>query len=71
MSGNNWQAWAMLNVASPATFESLTICGTVDSNNICCDYWYSFATQRGYYVSNLNGKGLSSNKLMSDVIMRC
>ena len=68
MSGNKWQAWAMLDVASPAAFVSLTTCGTMDSNNICGDYWYSSATQRGYSLSNLNGHGPSPNQLMNDII---
>lgn len=68
MSGNKWQAWAMLDVASPAAFETLTTCGTVDSNNICGEYWYSSTTQRGYHLSNLKGSGPSPNQLMNDII---
>lgn len=68
MGGNKWQAWAMLNVASPAAFESLTTCGTVDGNGICGDYWYSNATQRGYHLSNLKGSGPSPQQLMNDIL---
>lgn len=68
MGGNKWQAWAMLNVASPAAFQSLTTCGTVDGNGICGDYWYSAATQRGYHLSNLKGSGPSPQQLMNDIL---